>query len=334
MANRQRQENFRRLRAQRQSSRVAFLFGAGASFGAGGKIVPSRPPLGDMLYADLVNRFPTTWGSLPNETAQSFNTGGFEAGMVALLTAGYPPESNRLLLDMAHYFASYTFVGGSSFYHEIATLIRNHQAADWCTVASLNYECLFEIAAGTDVGLPIVYDEIDEPNSLVTLKPHGSCNFLPALSGNSFINVGIAGHANVGIYKGPICAVSTQEVIKYIVAGESIPPAMSFYAPGKHSPVGADAIAKTRQLWTAACESAEVVLVVGCRPLQADEHLFRPIINCPAKVYMVGGRDGDEFDSFEAAVGAARFEYIGDRCDESGSRVMGLLDEIFSKLRA
>jgi hypothetical protein len=40
------------------------LFGAGASYGAGG-IVPDSPPLGWDLYDRLCRCYPDSWGALP-----------------------------------------------------------------------------------------------------------------------------------------------------------------------------------------------------------------------------------------------------------------------------
>jgi hypothetical protein len=59
--------------------RIAFLFGAGASFGAG-RILPERPPLGSHLYHELAISYPGSWGCLPTHITDTLSR-DFEAGM-------------------------------------------------------------------------------------------------------------------------------------------------------------------------------------------------------------------------------------------------------------
>ena len=59
---------------------ILFLFGAGASYGAG-DILPEKPPLGNQLYDALSSVYPQSWGSLPPSVTEKFKEGNFEDGM-------------------------------------------------------------------------------------------------------------------------------------------------------------------------------------------------------------------------------------------------------------
>jgi len=310
--------------------KIVLLVGAGASFGAGGGMRPSPPPLGDNLFPALEKRFPETWGGLESEVSKPFVHDGFEAGMVNLLTSGYSSLCNRLLLNLAVFFAEFSFSNTDSFYHQVAKCILKSNGVGRTTVASLNYECLFELAA-RNVGLSVSCTRQGrEAEDIVVLKPHGSCNFLPALNGNRFIGTQFTGTAEIGIYQGPLTVVSPREVLSYIASGQSIPPSMSFYAPGKHTPVGAEAIASVRQEWASACAEADAIFMVGCRPSNADKHLFQPVVDSRSQVFMVGGRDGAEFATFSAALGT-RLRYIADHCDVATPEVLKILRDRLSR---
>ncbi len=312
--------------------KIVFLVGAGASFGAGGDMRPSPPPLGNSLFSALEKRFPETWGRLEHQVSRSFVQDGFEAGMVNLLASGYSSLCNGLLLNLASFFAEFSFANTDSFYHKVAECISKSNGAGRTTVASLNYECLFELAA-LNAGFSISCTRQGrKAKDLVVLKPHGSCNFLPSLNGNKFIGTQFTGPAEIGIYQGPLTVVNPREVLSYIASGEAIPPSMSFYAPGKHTPVGAEAITSVRQEWASACAQADAIFLVGCRPSDADEHIFRPIVSSRASVFMVGGKNSAEFMEFSTALGA-RLKYIADRCDIATLEVLKILRVRLSRPR-
>jgi hypothetical protein len=60
--------------------KTVVLFGAGASYGAGG-IQPSTPPLGRDLFDELARQYSRSWGSLAQNVRSLFEDHGFEAGM-------------------------------------------------------------------------------------------------------------------------------------------------------------------------------------------------------------------------------------------------------------
>jgi hypothetical protein len=87
--------------------RIAFLFGAGASTGAG-DVDPFPPPLGGGLYDELLSQFPETWGALADDEKSVLGGGGegFEAGM-KLLWEKYDERAWRALIDMGIYFSRF-----------------------------------------------------------------------------------------------------------------------------------------------------------------------------------------------------------------------------------
>ena len=87
----------RRSRRTRLGGRLAILFGAGATFGAG-DVSPYPPPLGDGLFAELEANYSATWGTLPNTMKDKLRS-DFEEGMADIWNV---PElaSNQLFIDM------------------------------------------------------------------------------------------------------------------------------------------------------------------------------------------------------------------------------------------
>ena len=85
---------------------IVFLFGAGASYGAG-SILPEQPPLGFQLYPILENLCPSTWGSLPQNIKDAFHNGNnFEFGM-RLVYEQFGSFIPNLMRDLAVYFVQF-----------------------------------------------------------------------------------------------------------------------------------------------------------------------------------------------------------------------------------
>src|SRR5262249_51830261 len=135
---------------------IVFLFGAGASAAAANSVVPRRPPLGRELYDELAAFSPATWG--PGSYLASYADGfrdDFEAAMNQLV--GRIPSLSLLewLRDLSRYFAQFTVDGtGADPYSELLHRLQERNAIDACVFASLNYECLLELA-GMTIGLQV-----------------------------------------------------------------------------------------------------------------------------------------------------------------------------------
>jgi hypothetical protein len=303
---------------------VAFLFGAGATKGAGG--VQPEPPLGAELYERLQASFPDSWGSLitPDEDEAFQGDPPFEPGMDMLWRSG-DKRVQRLIIDMALYFSDFVPPeAGSDGYTKLLGVLRRTGLLGRSLFATLNYDCTFEIAAGR-VGIAVNYPAtVGAGAGIPVLKPHGSCNFVIQGTQN-FINVRMAG---MGQYVGgdpPIEAIPPEHLRPlYDRIGMSLPPVISLYAPGKLSPVAENFVNAIRALWVDALQHADVVVIIGARPLQADAHVWEPVLKSKAEVWYIGGQSGDEYDRFQDHLGR-RLSPLGDRFSNGIGRLSARL---------
>ena len=135
-------------------------------------------------------------------------------------------------------------------------------------IATLNYECLLELAAR---GLNIPVDPspvMPRVNRLTAWKPHGACNLIvqPVATGNWKDIRMSAGAAWVGGGGVPLVAVQAEQVRQIYEGQHNVPPAMSLYAPGKSSPVAPEQILPSCTCWTEWSRSSDAVIIVGALP--------------------------------------------------------------------
>ena len=134
-----------------QPERIGFLFGAGASKGAG-SVEPYPPPLGDELYGRLKGEYPHTWGSVSPELDALF-PGEFEEGMAA---AWYDPgdATRALIIDLAVYFSRFSPSQSETTLYDLLLMnLRSWGRAEGCLFGTLNYDCLLEHAVARILGL-------------------------------------------------------------------------------------------------------------------------------------------------------------------------------------
>src|SRR5437879_3053944 len=171
---------------------LVFLFGAGASFGAGNfdpfRIKPYPPPLGCDLYDALAKQFPKTWGAasrfagVADEFKEDFEAASerycnSETSVVSAL----PAPARSPADDMACYFATFD-PDGTDLYSELLLALKARSLIAQTVFASLNYDCVFEKAA-LRLNYRVHYEGIDSTpvvpgDDVRVIKPHGSCNFL------------------------------------------------------------------------------------------------------------------------------------------------------------
>lgn len=171
--------------------RYAVLLGAGASYGAWDDS-SSTPPLGDDLFGHLGAEFPNTWGSLDDEQRSLFigqdSRPAFERGMLSLWEDEFsrarsgPPSITvqALLTDLGLYFAAFQLpVGVPNCYSALIDLFaRSGLVGHRLGVATLNYECLIELALSTR-GVPFDLNPNPPRKGHLSLwRPHGACNLL------------------------------------------------------------------------------------------------------------------------------------------------------------
>jgi hypothetical protein len=282
----------------------AFLIGAGASKGAGG-IAPYDPPLGAELYGVLKREFPTSWGALSNNLDVLFRD-NFETGMAELWDSQLDIGS-RLIIEMAIYFSRFDPpLDGSDCYTRLIWRLKQSGLVPHTRIATLNYECVLDVAASR-LGLKLTYlSDTVLPNNITIWKPHGACNLIP----NAQVY-----HLSIvakGIYDGPLRAVDLPEVRRLYDSGYALPPAMSLFAPGKPTPVARTWVDQTRRQWAEWAQGADVVVVIGARPLLEDAHIWEPIIDSSAEVWYIGGTSDSNYQTFQSQLGH-RITHLADR---------------------
>jgi hypothetical protein len=282
----------------------AFLIGAGASKGAGG-VTPYDPPLGAELYGYLTREFPTTWGALPDHFDALFRD-SFEVGM-AELWDNQLDIGTRLIIEMAIYFSRFDPpLDGSDCYSRLIWRLKQSELVPNTRIATLNYECVLDIAASR-LGLKLTYlSDTLLPDNITIWKPHGACNLIP----NAQVY-----HLNIvakGIYDGPLRGVDLPEVRRLYDTGYALPPAMSLFAPGKPTPVAGTWVDETRRQWAEWVQGADVVVVIGARPLFEDAHIWEPIIGSSAEVWYIGGTSDANYQTFQSRLGP-RITHLADR---------------------
>lgn len=302
--------------------KISILIGAGASYG---NYIDDKkgPPLGTALFEVLEKKYPESWGKISLKKIIS-NKKDFETIMTEIWQ-NQDENTARQLIDMGLFFAEFNPVEDDNYSQLIKALHGKGLLKD-TGFGSLNYDCIFEISAcrlgfKLDFGL-----ENHLPENILILKPHGSCNFIPSdelnVSGITFIQSGGGGYLD-----GPIQIADLDKVRnKYIKENQSIPPAMSLYAPGKFTPTGAAFISKQKDDWKKIASESEYIITIGTNPNLNDDHIWGPIIKSGAKVFFVGGKS-EEVKKLEKILDD-RFEQVGERFLDFTSNINNILSRI------
>jgi len=279
--------------AKARPAPLLFLFGAGASFGAG-RVSPYPPPLGCDLYDKLAEAFPRTWGAESRFAARAIDfRRDFEATMERCLEGNVTSAVSELL-DMAKYFAQFE-PGGDDLYSALLRELLARSLIAQTVFGSLNYECVFETAA-IRLGARLHYEGVDtaliSDTDVRVIKPHGSCNFLTRESGrsplpylltNSMVEAGTTSENPEGVRKtlDALAAEPTSARTRY--------PVMSNYASSKSTPLSPAQITQVRMGFSSRVQSAATIIVIGARPNEHDTHVWGPVRDCGGDVLYVGG---------------------------------------------
>ena len=285
---------------RRKVRKIAFLCGAGASYGAG-RITPHPPPLVRNLYEELLEEFPESWGSLPSKDQENL-TKNFEAGMEELWNTKLG-VIQRLMLDLAIFFSKFDPApDGSDCYSRLIKVIVEKDLTRRTAFATLNYECILEIAASRH-GLKLTYrSDVVPRDNLRVWKLHGSCNILPKAE---IYNLGFEARK---IFRGPIEVVNTTDVRAKYQGGLAVPPVMGVIAPGKPTQTMGEFLDLVRADWRAWAVQAQRIFVIGATPLLSEEYVWQPILDSEAKVLYIGGHSGD-YESLRRSLGG-RLRYV------------------------
>ena len=261
------------------------LFGAGASYGAGG-IVPESPPLGADLYAELRRCFPQSWGAMPTRLDTAFRSpeAPFEAGMEFLWrdASHVVPE---LMQQMALYFAQFRpSRPGGTLYGAVARALKHADCAEEILLSTLNYDCVLEIALAQH-GFQVGYTTFPPSRGSASVwKLHGSCNFLPtgvwASKGAVTITRGV-------VFNGPPRFVEPNDAIAFCLGDNALPPQMCLYMPRKPVQIAPQTLAAQQEAWRDLVAAAEEVIIIGVALNAGDAHLWDALASTEARLLYV-----------------------------------------------
>ena len=122
---------------------IVFLFGAGASYGAG-DILPESPPLGLQLFGELARIYPGSWGALPGDVHDALSA-NFEIGM-AMVYERLSPAIPQLMREMAVYFVQFRPATGRTLYCRLIDFLESVPLLDRVLFSTLNYDCVLEFS--------------------------------------------------------------------------------------------------------------------------------------------------------------------------------------------
>ncbi len=292
------------------NKRVLFLFGAGASFGAGG-ILPEPPPLGGQLFRLLANQYRGTWGQLPPDIALQMER-NFEAGM-GLVQERFATAIPGLMREMALYFSQFRPYKRSSLYCRLVRDLVDTLPA--LAFSTLNYECVLEHSL-LEAGMKIDYFGSGDDNGVPVWKLHGSCNMFShqlQASEGIFYNTGIT-------FEGGIeASLDRNDIAARCLAGSALAPAMSLYMVGKPLAISPSVIRSVQGIWAEAAKNAKAVICVGVRAHPPDTHIWEPLASAPAPIHFVG--DEVSFERWCSSVGR-RGVFLGSRFSNSYSSII------------
>ena len=125
-----------------------FLFGAGASYGAG-PTIPENPPLGPDLFEALAKQY-WHWEDLRTRDWMSIFASDFEQGMGRLWKIATEKDNIHafvavLVRDMARFFSAFEPRVGNA-YLQLVEALEAKRKIDGTIVSTLNYECMLESA--------------------------------------------------------------------------------------------------------------------------------------------------------------------------------------------
>lgn len=260
---------------------LTFLFGAGASAGAG-SILPERPPLGSQLFKELRRLCPGSWGSLPASfRAQLEND--FEAGM-AQVASELSVVVPALMRDMAVYFIQFRASGRASLYDRLVRDLGERGLLGSAVFSTLNYECVLEYAL-LDAGLQIDYFGNAGAAAQRVLKLHGSCNMF---SVGVQATPGITYTGGV-VFEGGIQAwLDPSRVIEHCLVETALAPVMCQYMEGKPTSVSPSALNVIQERWLGLVDASAAVICIGVRPHRPDAHIWEPLARFSGKLLFIG----------------------------------------------
>lgn len=304
--------------------KTLIMVGAGASCAGPGIIrqlnsspalASGNPPLGGQLLATLQSVFPGDWDESIEKYFQRDPT-DFEAGMAqmyeALWTHGSAEQRSKFNWCMFHlteYFTNWHIIDESCLYVRLINQLR-----DWRVLSatgdnpnlafvSLNYERLLEEAIMRSEEILVTFQSRDHPsfsNRVPVWKPHGSCHFAASAK------EGTIGYPTPSDLDGGLKPMRREElsmrlgmISEQLAVGsvDPFPIVMSLYMMNKPTMVGQEVIRSIRERYLESVGEADLLVMIGVRPVWSDNHLFDPILARSGPTLFVG-YDSEELQEF------------------------------------
>jgi len=290
-----------------------FLFGAGASHGCGG--TNHQPPLGFQLFGVLREKFPQTWGKLPESLSSKFLV-NFEKGM-AIVWEKYSQNTAPLMRDMAVFFSKFDIINtNANLYGKIVEKTKGKKLLRKTIFATLNYDCLFEIASST-LGAKVSYSGPDD-NSAIVIKLHGSCNFIPKnIQASSDMS-----YTKEVSFNSELTSIQPAEIENWCCSDNALYPAMAIYTKDKPLQVGAPAIQSLQKYWQEQVSRAEKIFIIGVNPNLEDKHIWDYLSNTSSKIYFCGSQNS--FINWQETA-KRKDEFIESKFENAIGRILGLI---------
>jgi len=201
---------------------------------------------------------------------------------------------------MARFFAKFSLDGtGQDLYTRLLEFLKSTDMLLAATFASLNYDCLLELAA-VGLGSNVNYFARDEdPSALQVLKLHGSCNFITPEFSNMRPYL-----TNPGSFLGcQLDALSPRNLQKVLDGkfrdgiNHYFYPILSLYAIGKNTHLAPEKIQQFRNAWLDEAAQATHLAIVGVRFNPADTHITDPVRQTPAPTVLYIQRPRTQLES-------------------------------------
>lgn len=287
---------------------IIILFGAGASYGAGG-IIPEQPPLGDKLFSILAHQYPGSWGALPNPIKAAFSEHGFEIGMQKVHdNCGTSIPS--LMREMALYFIQFRPHLNSSLYCKLIEDLNRIHVLQRTLFSTLNYECSLEFSV-INHGFPLDYFDDQDSSAVPVWKLHGSCNMY---SLGLQVGPGIAYGTGIAFEGGIKASLDTNEVVHHYLAETGLAPVMCLYMAGKPLSISPSGIREVQRRWSERVSTAQLIVCIGIRPVIDDEHIWNPLATSKAPLFYIG--DETSFMEWQTNFARSNVQYLASRFNE------------------
>ncbi|EOV6248516.1 hypothetical protein ACN93M_002623 [Vibrio parahaemolyticus] len=271
---------------------VMIFLGAGASFGSEGK-EHQTPPLGDGLFDEL-EKLGGEAASIPDNIKSTFKD-NFETGM-----AEYSEYKKGNIMsfqrELASFLASFQPSPNNVYIQLIRALPRQR-----VIFSSLNYDMLFELSAWR-LGLKTHYSTQHNQSAVRCLKIHGSSNFWPYIPAGNHLSLNSQCYGlNGSDFEAPVRPLSRAQTLHQCKTDIQLSPAIAMFAEGKQVRVCSEYVQEQYDMWLTQVKKSSKIFIVGVRVHQVDEHIWKVLGECKAKITYFGfPKDRIEFEEWKA----------------------------------